>query len=316
MARKRKQLKNHYIIYCLCEPEDREGSGGIYLKDEIRYIGLSSVGLKRPLQHFVARIRSQNPNFHVNRWINKLELMGKKPILKILSDNEADNKKDLAELEKGFIFYFKNVRGCRLTNMTQGGDGAVGLRAESIEKIRKANTGKRPSLETLEKLRTSHLGKIPHNKGISFTQAQKTKAREKSVLSRAVFDSDGNEFYSVKHAAEFYKISRSAIPKSIKEMRKIGKIKKSFGYKNVHCIDEIVSWLSKPFDKRGPRSAAHKNKISEFHSVPIVDNHGIVYRSISDASKTLSTHKSTIFGSIKNGRLVKKIGKIFYYAPK
>jgi hypothetical protein len=102
------------IIYCLMDPD----SG------EIRYVGKTSVGLKRIDQHLKSA-RKSNPKTRVQRWISRVVSEGKIPRVAILDYAESDD--ELCRLE---IMWITNCRdcGCNLTNMSDGGDGNRGFK--------------------------------------------------------------------------------------------------------------------------------------------------------------------------------------------
>lgn len=132
-------MKEKYIIYGLIDPTTKE----------LRYIGKSTSGIKRPNSTITRVIkgtecRPGKSTLKVN-WIKKLLKLGLRPEIEIL---EVHTKaEDLPEAEIFWIAYYKFI-GCRLTNMTKGGEGLFGLkRTEAqIEFLRGINFGNRNSL--------------------------------------------------------------------------------------------------------------------------------------------------------------------------
>lgn len=125
------------MIYGLVDP----------MTNELRYIGKSSRGLKRPLEHAKHARKSSNPRSHLYRWIKKLQAFGHDPEIISIEDGHPDED-DLNEAERFFISYFRSI-GSRLTNATLGGDGIDSdtrrqlwkdpdIRQRQIEAIRKA----------------------------------------------------------------------------------------------------------------------------------------------------------------------------------
>ena len=94
-----------------------------------------------------------------------------------------EDKHILGQEERRLIAYYK-VRGARLTNLTDGGDGAPGriLSESSIEKMRVSHlgkpgywTGKKRDPETGRKISLANKGRKVWNKGIPMSEDQKLK---------------------------------------------------------------------------------------------------------------------------------------------
>lgn len=141
------ELTSKFLVYALVDP--RNG--------EIRYIGKSSSGLKRPKHHFAKSVRLKH-QLPIYSWINKLLKMGLVPTIEIL---EETDKKTLPFVEMYYIKISKKD-GDRLLNLTEGGDGPTGrpMSQETKERISKANKGNKPK-ETINAARVSQTGKIP-----------------------------------------------------------------------------------------------------------------------------------------------------------
>lgn len=149
------------IIYTLSDP----GSG------EVRYVGKTVVRPRKRLAQHVADAKAK-ARTRVHRWINSL---GQWPTMTILAVVESHL---CAEIEIKAIAQFR-ARGFNLTNLTDGGEGTLGLKlseehrealrqsgkrrgaprlsAESRARVTAANWGRKASPETLVKLRESHL---------------------------------------------------------------------------------------------------------------------------------------------------------------
>jgi hypothetical protein len=98
--------KNLTYIYILKDP----------LSNEIKYVGKSD----KPKIRLVEHIRkSKYTKTYKNIWIQNLVSKNLTPSLEIV---EEVKKSDWSEKEKFWIKYFKNL-GCKLTNLTEGGDG-------------------------------------------------------------------------------------------------------------------------------------------------------------------------------------------------
>lgn len=98
-----------FLIYGLIDPRTQQ----------LRYVGKSCSGLKRPRQH-----RSpggiKRATGHAGSWLRSLFAAGLRPEFCVLE--EHGNSEDLLESEVFWIGYFKMI-GANLTNMQAGGDG-------------------------------------------------------------------------------------------------------------------------------------------------------------------------------------------------
>jgi hypothetical protein len=131
-----------FIIYTLQDP----------ISLEIRYIGLTSQKLNVRLSaHWTT---FNNKKSHKVHWIKKLKKLNQKPIIKEL--DVAYSLKEAADLEKYWISQFKTW-GFKLTNTTDGGEGALGykhdletmLRMKQIQAL-KPKKPKKPKLSKEE----------------------------------------------------------------------------------------------------------------------------------------------------------------------
>lgn len=148
-------LRQH-IIYGLFDPRD----------GELRYIGKSEAGLKRRLAEHLMPSYLATPS-HKNSWIKGLLAEGVQPVGVVLQ--RLSTSAELCDAERYWIAFFR-AQGCRLTNMTDGGEGLVGLAKspETIAKMRAAKLGRKLSAETRAKMRASALGR-------KLTEADKAK---------------------------------------------------------------------------------------------------------------------------------------------
>lgn len=116
--------------------------------NELRYVGQTKYDIVTRLKGHIKD--SKRYHYSVSNWIKGLIKLGQKPKVILLEiTNDA-----WEESEKFWIAYAKFL-GCNLLNHTEGGDSVKGFRLtkETKEKLRIANTGKSPSIETREKLR-------------------------------------------------------------------------------------------------------------------------------------------------------------------
>lgn len=172
----------------------------------VRYVGLSSTGMRRPLDH---RSKAAGEDTHKARWIKLLAVAGYTYEIVVL---EVVEKVALKAAERWWIV-FGRACGWPLTNLTDGGDGlsghvfslehrakigaarrglirssevrekiAAALRgkkrsAESIVKQLESRKGYSPSVETRAKMRASNLGKKrPPSVGIAVAASNKRRA--------------------------------------------------------------------------------------------------------------------------------------------
>lgn len=189
---------NNNIIYGLVDP----------ITDELRYIGQSSIGIKRPLSHSEQqRLRPEgrdNRYTHKQNWI--LQLRNKynlKPSIIILEYLEC--REDLNEAEIFFIQYFKSL-GCRLTNLSVGGNQPS---------LQPRKRGWHHTKEVCAKMNAFKKGHIPWNKGkeASYSRLMQLKKIRPII---PVIDSNGVKYESLSHAAKVFNCTASVISKYIK----------------------------------------------------------------------------------------------------
>lgn len=110
---------NKNLIYALKDPET----------NEIRYIGKSTSGLRRPNQH--KQKYGLLTNNHKNNWIKSLLAKGLMYEIIILEENiELES---LNNREKYWVTYYKSLGSC-LTNQTDGGEGTWGYKMDEQAK--------------------------------------------------------------------------------------------------------------------------------------------------------------------------------------
>jgi len=126
-------------IYALHDPQN----------DEIRYIGKSHKPRARLWQHLHGARRGEKTYRH--HWIAGLLAIGLSPRITIL---ETTTLAGWAEAERCHIAQAR-AAGCRLTNLTDGGDGAFGYKhtSECIEKMSRIANGRAP--ETWVRIHTA-----------------------------------------------------------------------------------------------------------------------------------------------------------------
>lgn len=164
-------------IYTLCDP----------VTEQVRYVGWSFLPKRRLVGH-LWRARSGRERSHKANWLRSLEESGLAPLLRIVESGTSE--RGWATAEPAWIRHYTNI-GCRLTNLTLGGEGVVGLKysAESRAKMSAAKRGRKLSPEHIKKLGDATRGRKrpPHvREAISRAQRGKTLSAEtKAKLSVA-----------------------------------------------------------------------------------------------------------------------------------
>lgn len=120
------------LVYGLVDPRTRL----------VRYIGLSTYGMKRPLRH-KAQVKAGEQSRKAN-WIRNLWQAGAD--YEVVTLETASSRQVLVDAERWWIAY---GRGCGwpLTNLTDGGEGCLGrtYSAETLAKMSASAKGRKPS---------------------------------------------------------------------------------------------------------------------------------------------------------------------------
>lgn len=116
------------FVYGLIDPVTRE----------MRYVGATTVGMKRPRGHLRPSIYDgpgRHRELHLYCWIRSVVASGGLPEIVVI-EYAADDESPF-NLEMGWVSYFRGI-GCRLTNETDGGKGRIGYKAseEAKRKLR------------------------------------------------------------------------------------------------------------------------------------------------------------------------------------
>jgi hypothetical protein len=150
-----------YFIYGLVDP----------ITKHLRYVGLSTTGLKRPRSH-ISPSRLRKDKTHKANWIRQLVKVGLQyEIVIIQSFLEADL---LGEAEVFWISYFRNM-GYPLTNVAPGGKGLIG----------KEPWNKGQTKETdLRLLQVSCTAKANYASGVNSRKRAKMSEENKSRVKR------------------------------------------------------------------------------------------------------------------------------------
>jgi len=123
-----------FLVYGLTDP--RTG--------EVRYIGKSTVGLRRPRIHALPCSLHKGPGTHKNVWIKSLLREGVTPGIAILDTCPSADSLSQREIE---IISMYKAAGANLTNGTRGGEG--GSFAKSAETRKRISESVKRSREDL-----------------------------------------------------------------------------------------------------------------------------------------------------------------------
>ncbi len=200
---------------------------------DIRYVGKSNNPKHRYRTHLCER-----GSYYKIQWIKSLKKIGQKPALYIIDEIPDSEWKFW---EQYYISLFKTW-GFKLTNFTDGGDGANGISGEmhpmfgkhhsqeTKDKIRNTKLGVRQhSQEFKDKISRIHKGKIVSNetkkrmsdkrKGRKISEEQKNKISVK--ISKPVIHTGTRKIYnSVKEASIDFGINHSNLSQCLLNKRK------------------------------------------------------------------------------------------------
>ncbi len=111
-----------FLIYGLVDP----------VSGQLRYVGKSTEGLDRPKEHGYPSELKRGHGYKEN-WIRQLRSLGLNYKIEVL--HEVTDAEILSEAEIHWIAYFRAL-GCKLTNLTDGGEGCLGRIRSNEEKQR------------------------------------------------------------------------------------------------------------------------------------------------------------------------------------
>lgn len=132
-----------WYIYALVDPRSKE----------VRYIGKSEDPIRRLDDH----MSDQHSRLRKSRWLKKL---GCRPILRILDQGQGSGWQ---ESERWWIKFYREEVGADLTNLTEGGEGMLGIKFSAESRAKMAvRKGAHLSDDTREKIRKANLGKTGH----------------------------------------------------------------------------------------------------------------------------------------------------------
>lgn len=195
---------------------------------DIKYIGKSDDPNNRLTEHIR---KSKYKNTYKNNWINGLLKSGNLPIMEII---DVVEKNEWSDSEKKWISHYKKL-GCKLTNLTDGGDGGnfgdevnklisqklknrvfssktIKLMSESAKKRKMSDEGRKLLSEKRKGKNNSMFGKKQSKYCI--------ESKYKPVIQYSL---DGNilkEWKSLKEVSEYLLINRNTIRMVCNNQRK------------------------------------------------------------------------------------------------
>lgn len=190
------------------------------LKDEfnnIRYIGKTYNIKKRYKQHLY---HSKYKKYHSSRWINSMLIKGLKPTINILAEIENEEKANLLEIE--LIAHYKQF--CKLTNITLGGNGTIGIKLTEERKIKVGNFHRGKTISEEHKKIISSLKKGKKlseetKRKISFSNRGKKRSQE---IKNKISKSSKGKKHSIETRQKMSK-SRKGIKRSLEAIEKTAK---------------------------------------------------------------------------------------------
>lgn len=102
--------------------------------DVVRYVGKANKPKERYSAHMFSGNRTQSS--YKRNWIDSLKREGLKPVLEVIKEVPI---KEWKRWEKYYVSYYRD-KGCRLTNITDGGDGLGYGNQTSFKKGQKSPT--------------------------------------------------------------------------------------------------------------------------------------------------------------------------------
>lgn len=170
-----------WVIYALVDPRN----------SQVRYVGFT-VDLKQRLRDHCKKSELDR-NYYKCRWIKALKELGFSPVMIVLEKGIGDSWQ---RAEKKWIKHYRDL-GAKLTNKTDGGQGAIGRKHSETakKKMRDSRCGTRPSEKCLLSAIKAIKGKkrpkswcdnlSANTKGIPKTESHKKKLREASTGKKA-----------------------------------------------------------------------------------------------------------------------------------
>ncbi len=150
----------------------------------VRYIGLSSTGMKRPRDHRnPSQLKSRT---HKTNWIRSLQALGLDYTIVVLEEVASSCAVSVAEI---WWIAYGRASGWPLTNLTDGGEGVTGHKpsAETRAKMSAARRGKKRSPEACAKSAATQRGRKlgPRSPEATAKAAASNRGRKRTPEARA-----------------------------------------------------------------------------------------------------------------------------------
>lgn len=287
------------------------------ITNEIRYIGKTKNSLNlRKWQHISDANRPNTIKNYNNNWIKSLLKQNLRPIIEELDCSENNN--EASYLEQYWIAQFKNW-GFRLTNLTSGGEGTVGVTPKDSVKYLKAIvvlqydlTGNfiqefksyGDAMRYLKIKSSTAIKKAVRNKSTCFNFQWREKdnnlllnigTRDFKNRLRKInqYDLDGKfikEWVSANEAAKYYDLWSCNIIRSCRSTRSCG------GYlweyfeakRNIIKPKKIVHFISKPvlvYENNTILEFETSRKASEYLNISYKLLHAVLTKKIKNSRK-------------------------------
>lgn len=115
---RRTMLGKDVVIYALLDSELN-----------VRYVGATCIGINNRLRQHIRAARA-GCNSHVYRWLRKVQLD-----VTIKEIDFVSKESDWESAERKWIKHF-NELGCKLTNMTKGGEGGMANKQSEEQRLK------------------------------------------------------------------------------------------------------------------------------------------------------------------------------------
>ena len=243
-----------------------------------RYVGLTT----NSLIHRLSQHMCDKTNTYKTAWIKSLIKNNLSPEIFIIEEINLEptlnNRKFLAERE---MYWIKALRekGYKLTNGTDGGDGVLGLLPETIEKIKKSNTGQKRSPEIIaamsERMKKAWANgtiKVPSQKG------KKSSEETKEKISKASSEKERTPESNLKRSITHKKMWKS----------------------RTEAKQKIVNYLKNKTASHIQNNALSNLKLTYEQRMDIIDQYWIQGTAQRDLAKKYEVSRMVIVNAVKN----------------
>ena len=209
-------------------------------------------------------------------------------------------QKEANDMEVALISILKSTNRNEFGyNVSNGGDGVGQHSEETIEKIRKANTGKRRSEESKEKMREAKKGKYPSEETIEkIRKAMKGKfVGGNSTSAKAVFCNE-MIFLTMKEFAKFCNISTNTVSdwlnEKITNSKKLSKLLElGLRYATEEDINTYPLYIEKSENEINEIIEAMKGKNNNGSKKEVFFN-GMIFESVTQFAKFCNVSCATM----------------------